>query len=74
VNLAVTNVDEMKDFEVEMTGVKAEKVEVHTVTGANVDVVNTAEVQNVGIKESSWDGKGKFTFPKHSFTLLRWKA
>jgi alpha-N-arabinofuranosidase len=27
----------------------------------------------VGIKESSWDGKGKFTFGKHSFTLLRWK-
>jgi alpha-N-arabinofuranosidase len=74
VNLAVTNVDETKDFEVEMTGCKAEKVEVHTVTGDNVDVVNTAEVQNVGIKESSWDGKGKFTFPKHSFTLLRWKA
>jgi len=74
INLAVTNVHETKGFEVDISGLKAEKVEVHTVTGENVDVVNTDGVQNVGIKESSWDGKGKFTFGKHSFTLLRWKA
>jgi alpha-N-arabinofuranosidase len=74
VNLAVTNMSEEKGFEVDLAGLEAEKVEVFTVNGENVDVVNTAEVQNVGIQESSWDGKGKFAFPKHSFTLLRWKA
>jgi alpha-N-arabinofuranosidase len=74
VNLAVTNVSEEKDFEVALDGVKADKVEVHTVTGEHVQVTNTAEDQQVGIKESSWDGKGAFTFPKHSFTLLRWKS
>ncbi|KAI4615297.1 uncharacterized protein J4E88_010454 [Alternaria novae-zelandiae] len=74
INLAVTNVNEKQDFEVDIPGLKADKVEVHTVTGDNVDVVNTDGVQNVGIKESSWDGQGKFKFGKHSFTLLRWKA
>ncbi|CAN9172450.1 unnamed protein product [Alternaria alternata] len=74
INLAVTNVNEKLDFEVDIPGLKADKVEVHTVTGDNVDVVNTEGVQNVGIKESSWDGQGKFKFGKHSFTLLRWKA
>jgi alpha-N-arabinofuranosidase len=73
VNLAVTNVNEEMDFEVDLHGLKAEKVEVFTVGGESVDVVNTAEEQKVGIEESSWDGKGKFTFGKHSFTLLRWK-
>ncbi|KAL7780569.1 hypothetical protein CFE70_010593 [Pyrenophora teres f. teres 0-1] len=58
INLAVTNVHETKGFEVEIAGLKADAVEVHTVTGANVHVVNTDGVQNVGIEESSWDGKG----------------
>jgi alpha-N-arabinofuranosidase len=74
VNLAVTNVHETQDYEVSLEGLNADKVEVHTVTGDSVDVTNTAEEQKVGIKETSWDGKGKFTFGKHSFTLLRWKA
>jgi alpha-N-arabinofuranosidase len=73
VNLAVTNVNEEKDFEVDLQGLKAAKVEVFTVRGESVDVVNTVEEQKVGIDESSWDGKGKFTFGKHSFTLLRWE-
>ena len=73
-NLAVANVSEDKDFEVDLSGIQADKVDVHTVTGEHVQVTNTAEDQQVGIKESSWDGKGAFTFPKHSFTLLRWKS
>ncbi|KZM28732.1 Non-reducing end alpha-L-arabinofuranosidase [Ascochyta rabiei] len=73
-NLAVTNVSEEKDFEVSLDGINADKVEVHTVNGEHVQVTNTAEDQQVGIKESSWDGQGAFTFPKHSFTLLRWKS
>jgi alpha-N-arabinofuranosidase len=72
-NLAVVNVNETKDFEVDLAGVKAEKVEVFNVSGDSVDVANTEEKQKVGIKESTWDGKGKFRFGKHSLTLLRWK-
>jgi alpha-N-arabinofuranosidase len=74
VNLAVANVSEESDFEVLLEGLKAEDVEVHTVSGDHVQVTNTAQEQNVGITESKWDGKGSFTFTKHSFTLLRWKS
>lgn len=73
INLAVTNVSEDRDFDVSLEGLQAENVEVHTVSGDNVQVVNTAEEQKVGIKESNWDGKGAYKFGKHSFTLLRWK-
>jgi alpha-N-arabinofuranosidase len=75
VSLAVTNVHEEKDFEVGLEGVKEGDVEVYTVTGDNVDAVNTGEGEyKVGVVETTWDGKGAFTFKKHSFTMLRWKS
>ncbi|KAK7182401.1 hypothetical protein DPSP01_002307 [Paraphaeosphaeria sporulosa] len=73
-SLAVANLNEEKAFDVKVEGVKKGEVKVYTVDGENVDVANTADEQKVGIKESSWDGVGKFRFGKHSFTLLRWKA
>ena len=73
VALAVVNVHEETAFETELRGVAETEVEVYTVTGSNVKVVNSPDKEEVGIKESKWDGKGLFTFPKHSFTLLRWK-
>ena len=74
VNLAVTNVSEDNDYEVDLRGVESGDVEVFTVGGDNVNVVNTEGEQKVGIKEGKWDGQGKYTFAKHSFTLLRWKG
>ncbi|KAF2787835.1 glycoside hydrolase family 51 protein, partial [Melanomma pulvis-pyrius CBS 109.77] len=74
VTLAVVNVHEERDFEVELKGVKEGKVDVYTVTGESAAVVNTEGEEKVGIKESSWDGVGKYTFGKSSLTLLRWKA
>ncbi|CAH0000159.1 unnamed protein product [Clonostachys byssicola] len=73
ISLAVVNIHEEKDFETEIRGAVSE-VEVHSVGGSALDVVNTAEKQEVGITESKWDGKGAFTFPKRSLTILRWKA
>ncbi|KAF4973133.1 hypothetical protein FSARC_477 [Fusarium sarcochroum] len=74
VNLAVVNIHEEKDFETELKGLTGGKeIEVHSVSGKDVKVVNTAEKEEVAIKESKWNGEGLFTFPKHSFTLLRWK-
>jgi alpha-N-arabinofuranosidase len=73
VTLAVVNVHENTDFEVEVKGVGEKKVDVYVVSGDNVDVTN-GEEQKVGIKESSWDGKAKYKFGKASLTLLRWKA
>lgn len=71
VSLCVVNISEEESFETDLLGVKGE-VEVFTITGDNVKVVNTAEKEEVGIKESKWDGKGKYTFGKHSLTMLRW--
>lgn len=73
INLAVVNIHEEKDFETEIRGAVSQ-VEVHSVSGSALDVVNTAEKHEVGITESKWDGKGAFTFPKRSLTILRWKT
>lgn len=75
VGLAVVNVSEDKDYKVTLDGVAKGEVEVHTVGGDNVQVVNKAGEEKVGIKQSKWDAKdGEFVFEKHSLTLLRWKA
>jgi alpha-N-arabinofuranosidase len=75
VNLMVVNVHESRDFETEVIGMLAatKEIEVHTVTSTNVRDSNMEGRQNVGIVEESWDGKGYFTFGKHSLTLLRWR-
>lgn len=76
VSLSVVNVNDQEDAAVEMEGVKPSSggVTIYSVTGSDWQVVNTAEKEEVGLKESEWDGKGKFTFPKRSMTMLRWKA
>ena len=73
VNLAVVNVHQDKDFETSVRGVKGD-VQVFVVSGEDVDVTNMEGEEKVGIKEEKWDGNGKFTFTKHSFTLLRWRV
>ncbi|KFH47433.1 alpha-L-arabinofuranosidase C-like protein [Hapsidospora chrysogenum ATCC 11550] len=76
-NVAVVNIHEEKDFETEIragSGVAGGEVQVFTVDGDSVAVVNTDGAQKVGIQESLWDGKGLFKFRKHSLTLLRWKV
>ncbi|KAG6005996.1 hypothetical protein E4U21_007489 [Claviceps maximensis] len=74
-NLAVINIHEDKDFSTDLFGIPpGEKhVDVYTVNGANTSVSNTDQMQEVGIVETKWKASGAFTFPKHSFTLLRWQ-
>lgn len=77
VNLAVVNISEERAFETDVEGVVVGgKVEVYIVGGEGHGVrdCNIDEPDKVRVRESEWDGKGKFTFQKHSFTLLRWKA
>lgn len=75
IGLAVVNIHPEKAFEVEIKGLsEGVEVEIYYVTGEKLTDVNTEEKQTVGIKESKWTSKGKYIFPKHSFTLLRWKA
>ncbi|XXG97209.1 hypothetical protein Hte_003504 [Hypoxylon texense] len=72
VNLAVVNISETEDFATELKGVGVE-VTVYTVSGSQVSSTNTEDKEEVGLSEGKWDGKGKYTFSKHTFTLLRWK-
>lgn len=73
VNVAVVNIHEEKNIETKLEGPSGE-VAVFTVTGDSVAACNMNGKQEVGITESKWDGKGAYVFPKHSLTLLRWKA
>ncbi|KAI1388912.1 glycoside hydrolase family 51 protein [Hypoxylon trugodes] len=73
VNLAVVNISEDEDFAVDLKGLGSD-VAVYTVAGAQVSSTNTEDKEEVGLSEGRWDGKGKYTFAKHTFTLLRWKS
>jgi alpha-N-arabinofuranosidase len=74
-NLAVVNVLESESKETSLPAIEG-PVEVFCVGGNENDIrdTNTWGSQKVGVKESTWNGQGKFTFEKHSFTLLRWKV
>ena len=72
-HLAVVNIHEERGFETVVEGVSGD-VSVFTVTGSDVGVSNMSGVEEVVVKESGWDGKGLYVFPKHSLTLLRWKV
>lgn len=73
-NLVVVNINEQKEWESEIEGLKAGKVIVWTVTGSGVWVTNVkGNDKEVVANESAWNGEGKFTFPKHSLTMLRWR-
>lgn len=74
VNLVVVNMHKEQNYNVAVGGI-GEKVQVFEVNGEALDVTNMEGVEKVGIKESEVEVKGgKYSFPKHSFTLLRWKA
>lgn len=72
VNLAVVNSNDLEDFATELKGVGSD-VSVYTVSGPQVSSTNTEGNEVVAMVEGKWDGRGKYTFPKHTFTLLRWK-
>lgn len=76
VNLAVANISESRDFETAIGGLEEGGVQVFTVGGRGNKITDTnmGGEEKVAIRESEWDGKGKYTFEKHSFTLLRWKS
>lgn len=75
-NLAVVNISEHEDHEAQIIGVGEKEVQVLTVGKDNESVSDTNfdGVQRVGFVESKWDGQEKYSFPKHSLSLLRWKA
>lgn len=75
VSLAVVNSNAEKRIETELKGLpEGTEVDVYLVTSEKLEDVNTAEKTTVKIKESKWKAAKSYTFPQHSFTMLRWKA
>lgn len=74
-NVCVANLHPEQDLGTNFGGAtKGQEVDVYTVTGTDLQVTNMDGVENVKIDESKWSAEDTFTFPKHSFTLLRWKV
>lgn len=73
IGLSVVNIHEQEDMSTDIQGCHG-KVQVFTVTGTSLRVNNMEGREEVGITESTWNAEGPFLFPKHSMTLLRWKA
>ena len=73
--LSVVNLHKEEDIETSLGGIETGKeVEIYSVTGRDVDVNNMDGVEEVRIVESKWKAETTFTFPKHSFTLLRFQV
>ena len=78
VNLVVVNIHPEKDLQTDLKGIAAGKVETFVITGDSPKAkeVHLDEKGN-GYKKGSWDASkdgGKFTFTKHSITMLRWDS
>lgn len=75
-SMAIVNLSMEESFEIEVGGLQAKSgsVKVYSVAAEKWDVVNSADKEAVTLKESDWDGKGKFSFPKFSITMLRWQV
>jgi len=72
-SLVVVNVNEEKDFEADLKG-GGKDVQTFTVSGPSVKAVNIEGKEEVGVKEGKWNGEGKYSFAKHSMTMLRWQT
>ena len=70
-NLAVVNINPDRDILTELNSAFPENVQVFTVNGPD-SAMDARPAMNVEMKESTWDGKGAFVFPKHSMTMMRW--
>ena len=64
---------EAEAFETEMVGVGG-IVQIFTIGVRDITVTNMDGKDEMGVKESDWDEKGKYSFGKYSMTTMRWKA
>ncbi|KAK1819107.1 hypothetical protein LTR12_006422 [Friedmanniomyces endolithicus] len=75
-SMCTVNAHRTESCEVDVEGIKPAngEVEVYEITGESWDVTNLEGSEKVGIKESKWDGSGRYRFPAFSVTMLRWKC
>ena len=72
--VSVVNLHQGEDIEADFGGVtNGVDVDVYLVTGDEPNVNNMGGSEKVKIKESKWKAESTYQFPKHSFTMLRWK-
>ena len=75
VNVCIINIHEEEDHEVQLAGLEADTaVTVYLVTGRNIRVTNMDGHEEVYIEQRKWKSTCTYIFPKHSLTLMRWKA
>lgn len=72
--VAVANLHKEQNLKTLFAGVqKGAEVQVYTVSGESIDDTNMDGKEKVKLQESKWTAEDYFVFPKHSFTLLRWR-
>jgi len=82
ISVCVVNIHREADMETildlgDAKSVSGSEVQVYTISNPSIDVTNMDGKEEVGIAESTWNGweeESRFRFPKHSITMLRWKA
>lgn len=77
VTLAVVNANDEEEIAPEFDiagGLQGKRVKIFTVTASKILAMNVQGKEEVGIKESTWDGAGRYTLPKASLTMFRWQA
>jgi len=77
VTLVVVNIHETQNIKADVIGsvLKGKGTKAYTITGASIKSVNVAGKEEVKVKETTWDGAGgKYTFGRHSITMLRWET
>ncbi|KAL1862076.1 hypothetical protein Plec18167_001143 [Paecilomyces lecythidis] len=72
-NAAIVNIRDDNDIDAKLEGPSG-LVSVFTISAGSVSATNMKGKQEVSIKESTWDATGKYLFPRHSLTLLRWRV
>ena len=74
VSLVVVNIRSDRSVEVDLKGLTSDgEVVVYTVMDESEDALEQRPAKDAKLTESKWDGKGKYSFGKHSVTMLRWK-
>lgn len=74
ITLAVVNISADKDIEAQIDGISSLDVaEVYTVSAGAVEATNTDGESEVLVEGGTWNGGGRYSFPKHSLTMLRWQ-
>ena len=73
--LAVVNICPDTDIEAHIDGISSLQVaEVYTVSASTIGSTHATGEGEVLVQGGTWNGGGRYSFPKHSLTMLRWHS